>query len=63
MQAVNEINAGFAIEVYRPADVQLSKPNLMDVFVAYIRGQAYLLAYGSLLYAFGASFRPLILLG
>jgi RNA polymerase sigma factor (sigma-70 family) len=34
MQAVNDINADFAVEVNHPADVRLSKPNLMDVFVA-----------------------------
>ncbi len=34
MQAVNEINADFAIGANLPADVRLSKPNLTDVFVA-----------------------------
>ena len=34
MQAVNEINADFAIGANLPADVRLSKSNLTDVFVS-----------------------------
>ena len=34
MQAVNETNADFAIGASHPADVRLSKPNLVDVLAA-----------------------------